>query len=258
MLNSYKKHVEERAKQDIPPLPLDADQTSQLVELLKSKHTESELLLHMFKERIPAGVDQAAYVKAAFLADITKGSASSPYISKIDAVNILGTMLGGYNIQPLIKCLEDGELADTAADALSKTLLIFDSFNEIFELSKKNIHAKKVIEAWANATWFTEKPKIQEQIKLTVFKVTGEINTDDLSPAPDAWSRPDIPLHALAMFRMPRTGLDDPLGTIEKLKEKGNPLVFVGDVVGTGSSRKSATNSVLWHCLLYTSPSPRD
>ena len=247
MLDSYKKHVEERAKQDIPPLPLDADQTSQLVELLKSKHTESELLLHMFKERIPAGVDQAAYVKAAFLADITKGSASSPYINKIDAVKILGTMLGGYNIQPLIKCLEDGELADTAADALSKTLLIFDSFNEIFELSKKNIHAKKVIEAWANATWFTEKPKIQEQIKLTVFKVTGEINTDDLSPAPDAWSRPDIPLHALAMFRMPRTGLDDPLGTIEKLKEKGNPLVFVGDVVGTGSSRKSATNSVLWH-----------
>ena len=247
MLDSYKKHVEERAKQDIPPLPLDADQTFQLVELLKSKHTESELLLHMFKERIPAGVDQAAYVKAAFLADITKGSASSPYISKIDAVKILGTMLGGYNIQPLIKCLEDEELADTAADALSKTLLIFDSFNEIFELSKKNIHAKKVIEAWANATWFTEKPKIQEQIKLTVFKVTGEINTDDLSPAPDAWSRPDIPLHALAMFRMPRTGLDDPLGTIEKLKEKGNPLVFVGDVVGTGSSRKSATNSVLWH-----------
>ena len=247
MLDSYKKHVEERAKQDIPPLPLDADQTSQLVELLKSKHTESELLLHMFKERIPAGVDQAAYVKAAFLADITKGSASSPYISKIDAVNILGTMLGGYNIQPLIKCLEDEELAYTAADALSKTLLIFDSFNEIFELSKKNIHAKKVIEAWANASWFTEKPKIQEQIKLTVFKVTGEINTDDLSPAPDAWSRPDIPLHALAMFRMPRTGLDDPLGTIEKLKEKGNPLVFVGDVVGTGSSRKSATNSVLWH-----------
>ncbi len=247
MLDSYKKHVEERAKQDIPPLPLDADQTSQLVELLKSKHTESKLLLHMFKERIPAGVDQAAYVKAAFLADITKGSASSPYISKIDAVKILGTMLGGYNIQPLIKCLEDEELADTAADALSKTLLIFDSFNEIFELSKKNIHAKRVIEAWANATWFTEKPKIQEQIKLTVFKVTGEINTDDLSPAPDAWSRPDIPLHALAMFRMPRTGLDDPLGTIEKLKEKGNPLVFVGDVVGTGSSRKSATNSVLWH-----------
>ena len=247
MLDSYKKHVEERAKQDIPPLPLDADQTSQLVELLKSKHTESELLLHMFKERIPAGVDQAAYVKAAFLADITKGSASSPYISKIDAVKILGTMLGGYNIQPLIKCLEDEELANTAADALSKTLLIFDSFNEIFELSKKNIHAKKVIEAWANASWFTEKPKIQEQIKLTVFKVTGEINTDDLSPAPDAWSRPDIPLHALAMFRMPRTGLDDPLGTIEKLKEKGNPLVFVGDVVGTGSSRKSATNSVLWH-----------
>ena len=156
-------------------------------------------------------------------------------------------MLGGYNIQPLIECLKDNELAEAAAHVLSRTLLIFDAFNEIFELSKTNEHAKKVVEEWANATWFTEKTDIEEQIKLTVYKVTGEINTDDLSPAPDAWSRPDIPLHALAMFKMPRTGLDDPLGTIEKLKEKGNPLVFVGDVVGTGSSRKSATNSVLWH-----------
>jgi len=162
-------------------------------------------------------------------------------------VKILGTMLGGYNIQPLIECLKDNELAEAAAHVLSRTLLIFDAFNEIFELSKTNEHAKKVVEEWANATWFTEKTDIEEQIKLTVYKVTGEINTDDLSPAPDAWSRPDIPLHALAMFKMPRTGLDDPLGTIEKLKEKGNPLVFVGDVVGTGSSRKSATNSVLWH-----------
>ena len=247
MLKNYKKHVDERAKQGIPPLPLDADQTSELVKLLKKDHKDSAFILNLFKERVPAGVDQAAYIKAAFLADITLGDATSPHISKKEAVQILGTMLGGYNIQPLIKCLEDEELAETAANALSKTLLIFDAFNEIFELSKKNIHAKKVIEAWANATWFTEKPKIQEQIKLTVFKVTGEINTDDLSPAPDAWSRPDIPLHALAMFKMPRTGLDDPLGTIEKLKEKGNPLVFVGDVVGTGSSRKSATNSVLWH-----------
>ena len=247
MLKNYKKHVDERAKQGIPPLPLDADQTSELVKLLKKDHKDSAFILNLFKERVPAGVDQAAYIKAAFLADITLGDVTSPHISKKEAVRILGTMLGGYNIQPLIKCLENEELAETAANALSKTLLIFDAFNEIFELSKKNIHAKKVIEAWANATWFTEKPEIQEQIKLTVFKVTGEINTDDLSPAPDAWSRPDIPLHALAMFKMPRTGLDDPLGTIEKLKEKGNPLVFVGDVVGTGSSRKSATNSVLWH-----------
>ena len=247
MLDNYKKHVEERAKQNIPPLPLDADQTSQLVELLKSEHEESELLLNLFKERIPAGVDQAAYVKAAYLADITEGSASSPYISKIDAVEILGTMLGGYNIQPLIKCLKNDELAETAVNNLSRTLLIFDAFNEIFELSKSNKYAKQVIENWANATWFTDKQDLPEKIKLTVFKVSGEINTDDLSPAPDAWSRPDIPLHALAMFKMPRTGLSDPLETIEKLKEKGNPLVFVGDVVGTGSSRKSATNSVLWH-----------
>ena len=166
---------------------------------------------------------------------------------KIDAVEILGTMLGGYNVEPLIRCLEIEELAETASHVLGRTLLIFDAFNEIFELSKKNKYAKKVIEEWADAKWFTEKEDIKDQIKLTVFKVSGEINTDDLSPAPDAWSRPDIPLHALAMFKMPRTGLDDPLGTIEKLKEKGNPLVFVGDVVGTGSSRKSATNSVLWH-----------
>ena len=247
MLESYKKHVEERAKQNIPPLPLDADQTSQLVELLKSEHTESELLLYLFKERTPAGVDQAAYVKAAFLADITVGDASSPYIDKVTAVELLGTMLGGYNIQPLIKCLKNDELASVAVNTLSKTLLIFDAFNEVFELSKTNTYAKEVIDNWANAKWFTDKPDLPEKIKLTVFKVSGEINTDDLSPAPDAWSRPDIPLHALAMFKMPRSGLSDPLETIDKLKEKGNPLVFVGDVVGTGSSRKSATNSVLWH-----------
>ena len=247
MLNNYKKHVEERAEQNIPPLPLDADQTSKLVELLKSEHKESELLLFLLKERVPAGVDQSAYVKAAFLADITTGEASSPYISKKEAVQILGTMLGGYNIEPLIKCLEIEGLGDEAANALSQTLLIFDAFNEIFELSKKNKYAKKVIDSWAEGKWFTDKADIPEQIKLTVYKVPGEINTDDLSPATDAWSRPDIPLHALAMFKMPREGLDQPLETIEKLKEKGNPLVFVGDVVGTGSSRKSATNSVLWH-----------
>ena len=247
MLESYKKHVQERADLNIPPLPLDAEQTSQLVELLKSEHAESDFLLHLFKERIPAGVDQAAYVKAAFLADITEGNTSSPFINKIEAVEILGTMLGGYNIQPLIKCLKDDELADTAVKTLSNTLLIFDAFNEIFELSKTNKYAEQVIQNWADAKWFTDKQDLPERIKLTVYKVSGEINTDDLSPAPDAWSRPDIPLHALAMFKMPRTGLSDPLGTIDKLKEKGNPLVFVGDVVGTGSSRKSATNSVLWH-----------
>ena len=247
MLNEYKAHVDERAAQNIPPLPLDADQTAQLADLLKSEHEESELLLHLLKERVPAGVDQSAYVKAAFLADITTGETSSPYITKSDAVQILGTMLGGYNIQPLIECLKIDELGDEAAEALGKTLLIFDAFNEIFELSKTNEYAKKVVDAWAEGKWFTEKAKLPEQIKLTVYKVPGEINTDDLSPATDAWSRPDIPLHALAMFKMPREGLDRPLETIEELKEKGNPLVFVGDVVGTGSSRKSATNSVLWH-----------
>ena len=247
MLDSYKKHVEERAKQNIPPLPLDVDQTSQLVELLKSDHEESELLMHLLKERVPAGVDQSAYVKAAFLSDITSGDTTSPYISKTEAVEILGTMLGGYNIAPLIKCLQIDELGDAASDALSNTLLIFDAFNEIYDLSKTNAYAKKVINSWAEGKWFTDKNDIAEQIKLTVFKVTGEINTDDLSPATDAWSRPDIPLHALSMFKMPREGLENPLEIIEELKKKGNPLVFVGDVVGTGSSRKSATNSVLWH-----------
>ncbi len=231
----------------IPPLPLDAEQTAAVINLLKNDHDENELLLFLLKERVPAGVDDAAYVKAGFLSDLTKGETESPYISKEDAVAILGTMLGGYNIQPLIDCLEIDELADDAAIALSNTLLIFDSFNDIFELSKTNEHAKKVINSWANAEWFTSKEDIPEKIKLTVFKVPGEINTDDLSPAPDAWSRPDIPLHALAMLKMPRDGINEPLKTIEDLKKKGNPVVFVGDVVGTGSSRKSATNSVLWH-----------
>ena len=247
MLQDYKKHCEEREKQSIPPLPLSAQQTSDLVELLKAEHKESELLMELLKERVPAGVDQAAYVKAGFLADITTGETSSPYISKKEAVMILGTMLGGYNIQPLIRCLESDELGEEAATALSKTLLIFDAFNEVLALSETNKNAKTVIDAWAEGLWFTEKQEIAEQIKLTVYKVPGEINTDDLSPATDAWSRPDIPLHALAMFKMPREGLERPLETITDLKKKGNPLVFVGDVVGTGSSRKSATNSVLWH-----------
>ncbi len=247
MLQDYKKHCQERQEQAIPPLPLSAQQTLDLIELLKSEHEESELLLELLKERVPAGVDQAAYVKAGFLADITTDETSSPYISKKEAVIILGTMLGGYNIQPLVKCLEDDELGEVAAASLSKTLLIFDAFNEVLALSETNKNAKTVIDAWAEGSWFKEKKEIEEQIKLTVYKVPGEINTDDLSPATDAWSRPDIPLHALAMFKMPREGLDKPLETIEDLKKKGNPLVFVGDVVGTGSSRKSATNSVLWH-----------
>jgi len=247
MLKDYKKHCEERKEQGIPPLPLSAQQTSDLVELLKSEHAESELLLELLKERIPAGVDQAAYVKAGFLADITTGETNSSYISKKEAVIILGTMLGGYNIQPLIQCLKSDELGEAAATALSTTLLIFDAFNEVLALSETNKNAKTVIDAWAEGTWFKEKQEIAEQIRLTVYKVPGEINTDDLSPGTDAWSRPDIPLHALAMFKMPREGLEKPLETIDELKKKGNPLAFVGDVVGTGSSRKSATNSVLWH-----------
>ncbi|MEC7912555.1 MAG: bifunctional aconitate hydratase 2/2-methylisocitrate dehydratase [Pseudomonadota bacterium] len=247
MLKDYKKHCEERKEQGIPPLPLSAQQTSDLVELLKSEHAESELLLELLKERIPAGVDQAAYVKAGFLADITTGETNSSYISKKEAVIILGTMLGGYNIQPLIQCLKSDELGEAAATALSTTLLIFDVFNEVLALSETNKNAKTVIDAWAEGTWFKEKQEIAEQIRLTIYKVPGEINTDDLSPGTDAWSRPDIPLHALAMFKMPREGLEKPLETIDELKKKGNPLAFVGDVVGTGSSRKSATNSVLWH-----------
>ena len=247
MLEDYKKHCEEREEMGIPPLPLSAEQTADVVNLLKKEHQENELLLHLLKERVPAGVDDAAYVKAGFLSDLTKGETESPYISKENAVAILGTMLGGYNIQPLIECLEIEGLADDAATALSNTLLIFDAFNDIYELSKTNEHARTVIDSWANAEWFTSKEEISESIKLTVFKVPGEINTDDLSPAPDAWSRPDIPLHALAMLKMPREGIENPLETIEELKQKGNPVVFVGDVVGTGSSRKSATNSVLWH-----------
>ncbi len=247
MLEDYKKHCKEREEMGIPPLPLSAEQTADVVNLLKKEHQDNELLLHLLKERVPAGVDDAAYVKAGFLSDITKGETESPYISKEDAVAILGTMLGGYNIQPLIDCLEIEGLADDAATALSNTLLIFDAFNDIYELSKTNEHARTVIDSWANAEWFTSKEEISESIRLTVFKVPGEINTDDLSPAPDAWSRPDIPLHSLAMLKMPREGIENPLETIEELKQKGNPVVFVGDVVGTGSSRKSATNSVLWH-----------
>ena len=248
MIKEYQKNAKERLAQGIPPLPLSAEQAAELVELLKkNKNDNSDLLMHLFQERIPAGVDDAAYIKASFLSDLARGNTSSPNINRNQAVFFLGTMLGGYNIQPLIDCLEIEDLAQNAALALSNTLLIFDAFNDIFEMSKNNEYAKTVIDSWANGEWFLNKKEIENQIPLTIFKVPGEINTDDLSPAPDAWSRPDIPLHALAMLKMPRDGIDSPLETIEKLKKLGNPIAFVGDVVGTGSSRKSATNSLLWH-----------
>ena len=256
MLEAYRKHVEERATQGIPAVPLDAEQTAELVALLKNPPSgEEEFLLDLLKNRIPAGVDEAAYVKAGFLSAIVKGEASSPLIDKVFATELLGTMLGGYNIQPLIECLDDEEVAAIAVKALSHTLLIFDAFHDIEEKAKSgNAFAKQIIESWAEGEWFTSKPKLAEKITVTVFKVPGETNTDDLSPAPDAWSRPDIPLHANAMLKMAREGITPdvdgevgPISTINKLKEKGFPLAYVGDVVGTGSSRKSATNSVLWH-----------
>jgi len=256
VLEAYRKHVEERAQLSIPPTPLDAEQTSALIELLKNPPAgEEEFILDLLKNRVPAGVDEAAYVKAGFLAAITKGEAASPLIDKALATEILGTMLGGYNIQPLIEYLDIEELAPIAVKALSHTLLIFDAFHDVEEKSKAgNPHAKKIIQSWADGEWFTAKKKLEEKITITVFKVTGETNTDDLSPAPDAWSRPDIPLHATAMLKMARDGItpdvDGEVGPISKileLKEKGYPLAYVGDVVGTGSSRKSATNSVLWH-----------
>lgn len=256
MLEAYRKHVEERASQGIPATPLDAEQTAALVELLKNPPAgEEENILDLLKNRIPAGVDEAAYVKAGFLAAITKGEASSPLIDKKLATELLGTMLGGYNIQPLIECLDDEEIAPIAVSALSHTLLIFDAFHDVEEKAKAgNEFAKQIIQSWADGEWFTKKPKLAEKITVTVFKVPGETNTDDLSPAPDAWSRPDIPLHANAMLKMSRDGIEPdeegevgPISKIKALKEKGFPLAYVGDVVGTGSSRKSATNSVLWH-----------
>jgi aconitate hydratase 2/2-methylisocitrate dehydratase len=255
VLNAYREHVEERAVQGVPPKPLDTDQTAALVELLKAPPAgEEDFILNLLTERVPAGVDQAAYVKAGFLAAITTGEAQSPLISKVSAVEILGTMLGGYNIQPLIACLDDNELAPSAVKALSHTLLMFDAFYDVKEkMDAGNAFAKQIIESWAAGEWFTSKPKLADSITLTVFKVPGETNTDDLSPAPDAWSRPDIPLHANAMLKMTREGIEPqehgaigPLAQIEAVKAKGNPVVYVGDVVGTGSSRKSATNSVLW------------
>ncbi|QLB16328.1 bifunctional aconitate hydratase 2/2-methylisocitrate dehydratase [Mannheimia varigena] len=254
-LQSYQQHVDERAAQGVAPQPLNAEQTAQLVELLKNPAPEQAVfLLELFENRIPAGVDEAAYVKAAFLADLAKGSSSSPVISAAHAVKLLGTMQGGYNIEPLLEALDNPELAPIAVDALSKTLLMFDNFHDVKERADNgNAFAKQVLESWANAEWFISRPKLAEKITVTVFKVTGETNTDDLSPAQDAWSRPDIPLHALAMLKNEREGISPdqnghigPIKQLEALKEKGFPLAYVGDVVGTGSSRKSATNSVLW------------
>ncbi len=245
MLEAYREHVAERAAEGIDPKPLSAEQVNELVELLKAPPAgEENFILDLITNRVPPGVDDAAYVKAAFLAAVAKGDTVSPLIDKAKATELLGTMLGGYNIEPLIELLDDAEVAPIAADGLSRTLLMFDAFHDVVEKSKTNEHAKRVLESWANAEWFTNKPKVPEQIKVTVFMVEGETNTDDLSPAGDAWSRPDIPLHAQAMLKK---RMEDPLQTIEQLKNTGNPVAYVGDVVGTGSSRKSATNSVLWH-----------
>ncbi|AJR07456.1 bifunctional aconitate hydratase 2/2-methylisocitrate dehydratase [Photobacterium gaetbulicola] len=255
MLEAYRKHVEERAAEGVVPKPLDAEQVAALVELLKTPPAgEEAFLLDLLENRIPPGVDEAAYVKAGFLAALTKGEAQSPIVSKEKAAELLGTMQGGYNIEPLIALLDDEALAPIAAKALSHTLLMFDAFYDVEEKAKAgNAFAQQVIQSWADAEWFLSKPELAEKITLTVFKVTGETNTDDLSPAPDAWSRPDIPLHALAMLKNEREGIEPeqpgsigPIKQIEALKEKGHQLVYVGDVVGTGSSRKSATNSVLW------------
>ena len=256
MLADYRKHTEERAQQGILPQPLNAEQVADLIELLKQPPAgEEEFILDLLTNRVPAGVDEAAYVKASFLAAITKGEAASPLINKQKATELLGTMLGGYNIQPLIDALGDEDIAELAVKALSHTLLMFDAFYDVKELHDAgNVHATKIIESWAAGEWFTSHDELAEKITVTVFKVPGETNTDDLSPAPDAWSRPDIPLHANAMLKMPREGIEPdepgvlgPLKLIASLKEKGFPLAYVGDVVGTGSSRKSATNSVLWH-----------
>ena len=262
MLESYRQHVAQREEDGLPPLALDANQVAELVELIKVARTndapagesaagEGKFLMDLLVNRIPPGVDQAAYVKAAFLADVAKGDCTCDLISPVRATEILGTMLGGYNIQPLIDLLDNETIADGVADAaataLSHTLLIYDSFHDVAEKSKTKRSADaaaRVIRSWADAQWFTSKPALAEEITVTVYKVPGETNTDDLSPATEAWSRPDIPLHAKSMLI---NTMDKPLETITTLKEKGHTIAYVGDVVGTGSSRKSAINSVLWH-----------
>ncbi len=249
MLEEYRKHVAEREASGLVPQPLTAEWTSQLVELIKSPiKGEEGYLLDLLANRVPAGVDEAAYVKAGFLAAIAKGEAHSPILSAENAVELLGTMLGGYNVSPLVDLLDHPALSGKAQEALSRTLLIFDAFHDVEEKAKAgNVAAQRVLDSWAEADWFTRKSKVPECITVTVFKVPGEINTDDLSPAQDAWSRPDIPLHAKAMLKVPREGVTHAESQIDQLKKKGFPVAFVGDVVGTGSSRKSATNSVLWY-----------
>jgi len=246
---AYDAHVAERAKQGIPPLPLDSKQAQCLVENLKKPPAGLEdFLVDMLSNRIPPGVDDATYVKANFLNDIVNDRATSSVVSKAKALELLGTMQGGYNVAPLVAALDlPKELSDIAVNGLSKTLLMFDAFYDVEDKMKAgNAQAKAVMESWANAEWFTNRPAFPEKLTVTVFKVTGETNTDDLSPAPDAWSRPDIPLHSLAMLKFPREGITNPSEQIAELKKKGFPVAYVGDVVGTGSSRKSATNSVLW------------
>ena len=249
MLEQYRKHVAERAADGIVPQPLNAEQVSGLVELIKQPPAgEETFILDLLINRVPAGVDEAAYVKAGFLAAIAKGEVSSSILDAAKATELLGTMLGGYNIEPLIDLLDNNELAPIVVKALSHTLLVFDAFHDVKEKADAgNEFAKQIVQSWADAEWFTHKSKVAEKMTVTVFKVTGETNTDDLSPAPDAWSRPDIPLHAKAMLKIPREGITNAEQQIEDLKQKGFPVAYVGDVVGTGSSRKSATNSVLWY-----------
>ena len=255
MLESYRQHVAERAALGIPPLPLSAQQTADLIELIKNPPKgEEQTLVDLLTHRVPAGVDDAAKVKASYLAAVALGKEACPLIDRAKATELLGTMLGGYNISALIELLDDAQVGTIAAEGLKKTLLMFDAFHDVKEKADKgNANAKSVLQSWADAEWFTGRPEVPQSLTLTVFKVTGETNTDDLSPAPDAWSRPDIPLHALAMLKNPRPGIEPqepgkvgPLKLINDLKEKGHPVAYVGDVVGTGSSRKSATNSVLW------------
>ncbi|MEM9102755.1 MAG: bifunctional aconitate hydratase 2/2-methylisocitrate dehydratase [Pseudomonadota bacterium] len=245
MLEEYRKHIAEREQEGLIALPLNAKQTADLVELLKTPpQGEEEFLIELLMQRVPPGVDEAAYVKAAFLADIANSKTTSPIVSPEKAIEILGTMIGGYNIEPLVKLLTHEKLGRKAAETLSVMTLVFDAYHDVMELSKDNENAKLVIDAWAEGKWFTKRKALPEEIIVTVYKVPGETNTDDLSPATEAWSRPDIPLHALAMLQ---SRMDNPLETLEELKKKGNPIAYVGDVVGTGSSRKSAINSLLWY-----------
>ena len=255
MLQNYRAHVAERAALGIPPLPLSAKQTGELIELLKQPPAGAEAtLVDLITHRVPAGVDDAAKVKASYLAAVAHGSEICPLLSRQKATELLGTMLGGYNISPLVDLLDDAAVAEVAASGLKKTLLMFDQFHDVKEKADAgNAHAKAVLQSWADAEWFTSRPEVPPSITLTVFKVAGEINTDDLSPAPDAFSRPDIPLHALAMHKNARPGITPeedgkrgPVKFIDELKARGHLVAYVGDVVGTGSSRKSATNSVLW------------